>query len=134
MAEEKTTKKPVKSGRKVQFYSEAFKKQVALSYLTSDEGIRAIASRFGVGRTMVSFWAQKYGASFEQTSEKSLNCELMKKQDQSQEELLQRIKELERLLGEEKIKRIGYETMIEVAEKELKIDIRKKSGTKQSKR
>jgi hypothetical protein len=35
-------------------------------------------------------------------------------------------------LEEERLKRIGYQTMIDIAEKELKIDIRKKSDTKQS--
>jgi hypothetical protein len=45
-------------------------------------------------------------------------------------ELQRRIKELERQLEIAKLKAEGYELMIEIAEKELKIPIRKKSGTK----
>jgi hypothetical protein len=45
-------------------------------------------------------------------------------------ELERRIRELERQLEIAKLKAEGYELMIEIAEKELKIPIRKKSGTK----
>lgn len=45
-------------------------------------------------------------------------------------ELQKRIKELEKQLETAQLKAEGYELMIEIAEKELKIPIRKKSGTK----
>ncbi len=44
--------------------------------------------------------------------------------------LQRRIKELENQLENARLKAEGYELMIEIAEKELKIPIRKKSGTK----
>lgn len=44
--------------------------------------------------------------------------------------LQKRIKELEKQLETSQLKVEGYELMIEIAEKELKIPIRKKSGTK----
>ncbi len=46
------------------------------------------------------------------------------------DEMQKRIKELERKLQDAQIKADGYLLMIEVAEKELKIPIRKKSDTK----
>ncbi len=57
------------------------------------------------------------------------------KNDDSEEssnsiELQNRIKELEKELAESKIKAEGYQLMIDIAEKELKIPIRKKSSTK----
>jgi len=45
-------------------------------------------------------------------------------------ELQRRIKELERRLEAAQLSAEGYELMIEIAEKELKIPIRKKSVTK----
>jgi hypothetical protein len=45
-------------------------------------------------------------------------------------DLQKRIKELERQLENAELKAEGYELMIEIAEKELKIPIRKKSDTK----
>ena len=44
-----------------------------------------------------------------------------------------RIKELERLLEDERLRSLAYSTMIDVAEEELGVPIRKKSGPKQSK-
>lgn len=52
------------------------------------------------------------------------------KNDQNSQQLQQRIKELEKQLEMAQLKAEGYELMIEIAEKELKIPIRKKSDTK----
>lgn len=43
-----------------------------------------------------------------------------------------KIKELEKALINSELRATAYETLIEIAEKELKINIRKKSNTKQS--
>jgi cell division septum initiation protein DivIVA len=49
------------------------------------------------------------------------------------EALIKRIKELERKLEDEQIRSEGLSKMIDIAEEQLKITIRKKSSTKQSK-
>ena len=54
----------------------------------------------------------------------------MDSNDKDPAELQRRIKELEKQLEVAQLKAEGYELMIELAEKELKIPIRKKSGTK----
>jgi hypothetical protein len=46
--------------------------------------------------------------------------------------LLRKIEELTKALGHAQLKNIALETMIEVAESDLHIKIRKKRGTKQS--
>jgi hypothetical protein len=46
------------------------------------------------------------------------------------EALKKRIKELERLLEDERLKSEAYNRMIELTEKELKISIRKKANTR----
>jgi len=48
-----------------------------------------------------------------------------------EEELSARIKELEKALEYEKLKSLAYNTMIDIAEKEFNIPIRKKPGTRQ---
>jgi hypothetical protein len=60
----------------------------------------------------------------------------MKKVKPSSEELNleERIKQLESDLRMSKLKVEALETMIDIAEDQLKIDIRKKSGTQQSKK
>jgi len=49
-------------------------------------------------------------------------------------ELVKRIKELERKLEDEQIRSFGYSKMIDIAEEQLKVSIRKKPDTKQSKK
>jgi translation initiation factor 2B subunit (eIF-2B alpha/beta/delta family) len=50
------------------------------------------------------------------------------------DELIKRIRELERQLEDEQMRSFGLSKMIDIAEDQLKISIRKKSATKQSKR
>jgi hypothetical protein len=52
---------------------------------------------------------------------------------ESKEDLVKRIKELERQLEDERLRSEGFSKMIDIAEDQLKISIRKKSDTKQSK-
>ena len=58
----------------------------------------------------------------------------MKREELSPEAKEARIRELESALAKEKMRSECLEKMIEIAERELKIDIRKKSGAKQSTR
>lgn len=63
------------------------------------------------------------------------NSESKKQEDNfKQVQLENRIAELEKLLKEAEMKSIAYSTMIDIAEKELKIPIRETFNTKQSKK
>ena len=55
-------------------------------------------------------------------------------QELSKEDLEKKAKDLEKQLSYEKMKSEAFDTMIKIAEKELKISIRKKSDTKQFKK
>jgi hypothetical protein len=72
------------------------------------------------------------------TSFKQLNSDAMAKSTSINTveflEMQAKIKELEKALINSELRATAYETMIEIAEKELKINIRKKSNTKQSTR
>jgi transposase-like protein len=113
-------------------YSDEFKKQVVEAYLEGEDDQRLVASRFGVSQTSVNLWLKKYLSNQQAKDEDKLTLVMKKKAEKGNKELEQRVKELEKALEEERLKRIGYQTMIDIAEKELKIDIRKKSDTKQS--
>lgn len=72
-------------------------------------------------------WCSKY--SIEIGAEIS---NLMRKENKEQSgQQDDRITQLQKALQEANLKILGLETMINIAEKELKVDIRKKSGTKQ---
>ena len=58
----------------------------------------------------------------------------MKEEKLPIEAMEERIRELEQQLAKEKMRSTSLDTMIDIAERELKVDIRKKSGAKQSKK
>lgn len=133
MSGQKLKPRPHKKKLPGSTYSEAFKKQVVEAYLQGDDDQRLVASRFGISQSSVNIWLKKYQSQRTDSSKVEVSLDMEKKAENDKNALEQKIKELEKALEEERLKRIGYQTMIDIAEKELKIDIRKKSDTKQSK-
>jgi transposase-like protein len=123
--------------REKRFYSEEFKERALTAYRNSNESVSKIALRFGISRDTFSSWV--YRRRTASASEKSvtlagLNSMSMKAQSMSPEAMEARIIELEHRLSLEKMRSDSLSKMIEIAERELHIDIRKKSGAKQSMR
>lgn len=118
------------------------RKQIVEEYLQSNKTKREIWEKY-TGQTQeggsLLNWIRKLGYEDKQ---KPFNLVLssdleMAKKDKvvaSEYELKERIKQLEKALLNSELRATAYETMIEIAEKELKINIRKKSNTKQSPR
>jgi transposase len=110
-------------------YSEHLKQKViheVQSGILSKEEARR---RYGIkGNCTILTWIRK----FESQNVKFTTVMARSKKD-SKDDLMLRIRELERQLELEKLRSFGYSKMIEIAEQELKISIRKKSDTKQSK-
>ncbi len=78
------------------------------------------------GNNMIRKWRLKYG------SEIALTLPVMtEKERQKFDSIQKRMKELEKQLEEIQMKNAALETLIDVAEDQLKISIRKKSGPKQ---
>lgn len=110
-------------------YSEAFKRKVVSEVergLLTREGAKR---KYGIGgSTTVDRWCRRYGAC------ERLGVEVIvhtPKERDERRELRERVRQLEKALADEKLKSMALETMIEVAERELKVPIRKKSGAKQ---
>ena len=91
--------------RERKFYSEEFRERVLTAYYNSNESVDMIARR--------------------------LRERAVRAVGEAMEE---RIRELEQQLAKEKMRSTCLDTMIDIAERELKVDIRKKSGAKQSKK
>lgn len=121
--------------RERSFYTEAFKEGVLAAYYNSNESVSAIARRFDVNKDTVSSWV--YRKRVAEKSRESVKLAPLQSTEMKEEELSSeardlRIKELERSLLTEKMRSESLEKMIEIAERELKIEIRKQSGAKQS--
>jgi transposase-like protein len=129
-------------------FSEAEKRQIIEDYLQSGENKQTIWEKY-TGRKgehgTILRWMYKYGYLSEPNGKRTTfvrGNQEMNKQKTNQEiesefenlQLKRRILELEKRLQESEMKSIAYETMIEIAERELNINIKKKFNTKPSKK
>lgn len=119
------------------------KQQAITEYLTKGTGYRQLAAKYGVSRTTINKWVmihqgihnipptekqQKYYLSGMNSKPENITGEVFK----HEQEMKQKIALLEKQLAWEKLRADALDTMINIAEKQLEIDIRKKSGSQQS--
>lgn len=117
------------------------KTQIITEYLTQGGGFRKLAEKYGISRTTICKWVLIYqGIHNLPPTEKQLtysNSSMNSlpgnstSQEQSVKELEQKIKALEKQLEWEKLRIEALNTMIDIAEKDLNISIRKKPGAQQ---
>lgn len=117
-------------------WAEEEKLQIVRVCLSRVIPLSEVMRRYGVGSYgMLYRWINHYG---DLILAEELNIELMKNSppesaSKSPEECLSlRVKQLEKELREAQLKAQLYEAMIDIAEKDLKIPIRKKFGPQQS--
>ena len=118
-------------------YPEHLKRKIAKSYLAGEASYSILAeendlSNKGVVKEFVKWYKAKLAA--EPKYELMLQQSDENNTPKSSEELALENAELKRLLRLSELKTEGLETMINIAEENLKINIRKKSGAKRSKR
>lgn len=94
--------------------------------LTTMEAVRTFNLHPDRGRVMIWEWRKKYAPSM------LLSLPEMTEQEQQDFAALQKqLKAIEKQLEEARMRNIALNTLIDVAEETLKIDIRKKPGAKQ---
>lgn len=114
-------------------YSPAIVRGVLYDVQTSSQTLAQIAAKYGLPKgsgSMISKWVKKYSSDFSAMKElqpTAVNTDIMLSAAK-----IEREKELQKQLEEAKRRIICLETMIDIAEREIGVDIRKKSGTKQS--
>ena len=123
--------------RLVQVYSEEFKRQVIEEYLSGGIGMKAILRKYKIGgQDTLNRWMKKKGyddLNSQRVSKFAVitSAVLSKKKDSAnQDDLAKKIIELKRQLADEKLRSEAYARIIEKAEKELKLPIRKKPNTR----
>jgi len=117
------------------YFSEEFKERVLSAYRNGNESIPSIAERFGIKRDTLASWVYHRPSPLDLEKRDKLavlDSISMKKEEMSPGALLARIDELEQALLIEKMHSESLTKMIEITERELKIDIRKKTGAKRS--
>ena len=132
---EKTETKYVKRTQKD--YSMSFKLSVVQEYETSQVSLESLKRKYGIqGDATIRRWIEQYG-NFDITNKSAKPME--KSKDQELLELRQKVRLLERKnarlekeLEQKDMKAEFFDMMIDIAEKEYDIDIRKNSFPEQS--
>ena len=113
-------------------YSPAIVRAVLYDVQTSSQTLAQIAAKYGLPKgsgSMISKWVRKYSSDF--SAMKELQPTAVNTDIKLSTAKIEREKELQKQLEEARRKIICLETMIDIAEREIGVDIRKKSGTKQ---
>ena len=120
--------------RKVNFISDEFKLKVVQEYLGTGISREELKKKYGLpGNSYIDRWMLKFGFSKPSEEQISLYKAMSKETGKTdkEKELQLRVEQLERDLEMERLRTRALDKMIDIAERDLKIPIRKKSGTKQ---
>ena len=120
----------VSSSKWQSIYSEEFKRFVCNDYLTGSLTRREVEVKHGIGNSRLTYWLREMGYDYLKPRIVSLPDMKSVKIDTSGKDSQKSITELEKELQEAKLLAEAYRRMIEIAEKEFKINIIKKSNTK----
>ncbi len=111
-------------------FRRAHKRWLVREILSGRMSIQEVLERFDFKskdpRSLIQSWLKRYAPEINVSLP-----EMTEKERLKQEKLLARVKELEKHLEDAQMKNVALETLIDVAEEQLKISIRKKAGAKQ---
>ena len=121
------------------------KDQIIQEYLMTGCGYRKLQAKYGISRTTICNWVQVYQGihnlqptDLQQKHYINPMAQKNKKSESAscdnEAALLQKIAALEKQLAHQELKVLVLDTLINVAEKQLNISIRKKPGTQQPKK
>lgn len=111
-------------------YSEEFRKQCVKEYESGDQTVRELSQLYGITEPSIYRWIYRYSTY---NKKKLRIVEMDESSTKKVKDLQQRIKDLERIVGQKQIKLDFYETMMEVAKDQLGLDIKKNYSTQASK-
>ena len=125
--------KKIKTGNVI--YPKTLKRKIAEEYLGGKFSYAVAAEEYGLkNKEVVKEFVRWYkkGLYIEPMEKKNQPQDCPKPDSWTKEPTKEQLRALEQQLAEAKLKIAGLETLIDIAEQELRIDIRKKSGTKPS--
>jgi transposase-like protein len=118
----------ISSSKWQSIYSEEFKRFVCNDYLTGSLTRREVEVKHGIGNSRLTYWLREMG--YDYLKSRIVSLPDMKSVNFNEKDSQKSVTELEKELQETKFLVEAYRKMIEIAEKEFKINIVKKSNTK----
>ena len=114
-------------------YTDDFRLKVALEYLNTDQSQTEILKRYGIGGSnCITDWIRKFELRKPTSRDLEVRLQMAKSVKKTKLEKHQesKIKKLEELLKREQLKTEALDTLINIAEENLKVDIEKKPESK----
>jgi len=119
----------LKQLRKHRRYSEEFKKEIVALFEKGKFSVLQLEKLYGVDNVTIYDWIHKFSTF----NEKGIRVVEMKQSSSLKlKQLAEKVKELERIVGQKQIKIDYLEKMIDIAKEDLDIDIKKNFNTPQS--
>ena len=118
---------------KVNQFTDELKFQVVQEYMDTDVSQRELMLKFNIrGVNTIKKWMRKFDLQAPSQQEIELQRTMAKQKEKTpyERELEAKVAKLEQQLDYEQLRTLALDTMIDIAERDLKISIRKKSGAK----
>jgi transposase len=115
--------------RKQRQFSEEFKKSIVDTYERGEFSVLQLSKLYGIGNPTIYNWIYKFSTFNEK------GCRIVEMKDSQEnklKELSNKVKELEQIVGQKQIAIDYLEKMIELAKKDLNIDLKKNYNSKPS--
>ena len=112
----------LKTIRKKRIYSEEFKRKIVKDFESGQFSVPQLEKLYNIGNPLIYRWIYKFSTFNEKGSR---IIEMKESSSGKMKSLEQRVKELERMIGQKQIKIDYLEKMIDIAKDELNIDIKK---------
>lgn len=117
----------------VKRYPDEFKIRIVKEYLTTDASRTELAKKYGFGAGgTLNQWIRIFGGGINEKIEPQVLRAMSEERKHSKktDDQQARIKQLEQALAQEQLKTEALNTMIDIAEEQFNIPIRKKAGSK----
>ena len=118
---------------KVNQFPDELKLQVVQEYMSTDLSQKELMLRYNIrGKNCITKWMRKFDLKAPSQQQIELQRTMAKEVEKTakERELESKVQQLEQQLEYEKLRTLALNTMIDIAERDLKITIRKKAGAK----
>lgn len=118
---------------KVNSFTDELRLKVVHEYMNSDLSQRELMEKYNIrGVNTIKKWMVKFDLQAPSQDQIELQRTMAKQKEKTpyEHELEAKVKKLERQLDNEQLRTLALDTMIDIAERDFNISIRKKSGVK----
>jgi transposase-like protein len=119
---------------KVKQFTDELKLLVVQEYYETDVSQRELMRKYNIGgNSTIMKWMRKFDLQAPSQQQIEIQRTMAKQVEKSpkEQDLETKVQQLQQQLEHEKLRTLALNTMIDIAERDLKISIRKKSGAKQ---